>query len=112
MLARANRVVKPSDFRAIVRRGRRASTASMLIYRVERDASDPARFGFIVAKTVGNAVERNLVRRRMRAVCRSVIDSGGRGADVVIRALPASASTDWSTLERDIHEILDPVLIR
>ncbi len=112
MLARANRVVKPSDFRAIVRRGRRASSASVLVYRLERDPSDPARFGFIVAKTVGNAVERNLVRRRLRAVCRSVVDGGGRGADVVIRALPASARTDWSTLSREVHDILDPVLIR
>ncbi len=84
----------------------------MLVYRVERDAADPARFGFIVAKTVGNAVERNLVRRRLRAACRSVVDSGGRGADVVIRALPASAKTDWSALSREVHEILDPVLIR
>lgn len=112
MLARANRVVKPSDFRAIVRRGRRESTASMLVYRVERDAMDPARFGFIVAKTVGNAVERNLVRRRMRAVCRSVVDAGGHGSDVVVRALPGSAQRDWDTISTDLHGILDRVLIR
>ena len=49
MLARANRVVKPSDFRAIVRRGRRTATAGTLIYRVERDPADPARFGIQTA---------------------------------------------------------------
>ncbi len=112
MLARANRVVKPSDFRAIVRRGRRTATAGTLIYRVERDPADPARFGFIVAKTVGNAVERNLVRRRMRAVCRSIVDAGGRGSDVVVRALPGSAQRDWASLSAEMHKILDPALIR
>lgn len=112
MLARANRVVKPSDFRAIVRRGRRASGPSTLIYRIDRDPSDPARFGFIVAKTVGNAVERNLVRRRMRAVCRSIVDAGGSGADVVVRALPGAAQRDWASLSAEMHEILDPALIR
>lgn len=112
MLARANRVVKPSDFRSIVRRGRRASTPSTLIYRVERDPADPARFGFIVAKTVGNAVERNLVRRRMRAVCRSIVDAGGGGSDVVVRALPGSAQRDWASLSAEMHAILDPALIR
>lgn len=111
MLARANRVVKPSDFRAIVRRGRRTTTASTLIYRVERDHADPARFGFIVAKTVGNAVERNLVRRRMRAVCRSIVDAGGSGSDVVVRALPGSAQRDWTSLSAEMHAILDPALI-
>lgn len=105
-------MVKPSDFRAIVRRGRRTSSPSTLIYRVERDPADPARFGFIVAKTVGNAVERNLVRRRMRAVCRSIVDAGGRGSDVVVRALPGSAQRDWASLSAEMHEILDPALIR
>ena len=105
-------MVKPSDFRAIVRRGRRTATAGMLLYRVERDPADPARFGFIVAKTVGNAVERNLVRRRMRAVCRSIVDEGGRGSDVVIRALPGSAQRDWTSLSAEMHAILDPALIR
>lgn len=105
-------MVKPSDFRAIVRRGRRASGPSTLIYRIDRDPSDPARFGFIVAKTVGNAVERNLVRRRMRAVCRSIVDAGGSGADVVVRALPGAAQRDWASLSAEMHEILDPALIR
>lgn len=112
MLARANRVVKPSDFRVIVRRGRRSSTPGALVYRLEREPDDPARFGFIVAKTVGNAVERNLVRRRMRAICRSVVDAGGRGSDVVVRALPGSAQRDWASLSAEMHEILDPALIR
>jgi len=87
-------------------------TPSTLIYRVERDSADPARFGFIVAKTVGNAVERNLVRRRMRAVARSIVDAGGRGADVVVRALPGSAQRDWASLSAEMHTILDPALIR
>lgn len=104
-------MVKPSDFRAIVRRGRRTATTSTLVYRIARDPSDPARFGFIVAKTVGNAVERNLVRRRMRAVCRSIVDAGGRGSDVVVRALPGSAQRDWTALSSELHTVLDPVLI-
>ena len=105
-------MVKPSDFRAIVRRGRRASSASTLVYRIEREPDHAARFGFIVAKTVGNAVERNLVRRRMRAVCRAIVDAGGSGSDVVVRALPGSAQRDWTSLSAEMHAILDPALIR
>ena len=105
-------MVKPSDFRAIVRRGRRSSSASMLVYRVEREETAPARFGFIVAKTVGNAVERNLVRRRMRSVCRSFVDDGHSGSDVVVRALPGSAQRSGVVLASELHTLLESALTR
>jgi ribonuclease P protein component len=111
MLAKANRVVRPEDFRSIVRKGRRSSTALAVYYRVERDPADPARFGFIVSRAVGGAVERNLVRRRMRAVGRELVSSGAAGADVVVRALPGSAQHDWVSLSADMHAALDTPLI-
>ena len=58
MLARANRVVRPEDFRAIVRRGRRTASTSAVYYRLEREDASPARFGFIVSRAVGGAVDR------------------------------------------------------
>jgi ribonuclease P protein component len=64
----------------------------------------PSRFGFIVAKSVGNAVTRNLVRRRMRAAGREALLDISPGVDVVIRALPASAEVSWVTLHSEIIE--------
>jgi len=111
LLARANRVITPEDFRVVVRRGRRSSSPLAIYYRLETQAGSPARFGFIVSRSVGGAVERNLVRRRMRAVARQLVDAGARSADVVVRALPASAQSDWATLSADMHAALDPQLI-
>jgi ribonuclease P protein component len=111
MLAKVNRVVRPDDFRAIVRRGRRSASPLAVYYRLERDAADPARFGFIVSRAVGGAVERNLVRRRMRAVGRQLVVDGARGADVVVRALPGSAQHGWASLSADMHAALDATLI-
>ena len=107
MLAKANRVTRPEDFRTIVRRGRRSSTALAVYYRLERESADPARFGFIVSRSVGGAVERNLLRRRMRAVSRQLVDSGARGMDVVVRALPGSAQQGWARVSADMHDVLD-----
>lgn len=112
MLARANRVVRPEDFRAIVRRGRRSASTSAVYYRLDRADESPARFGFIVARSVGGAVDRNRVRRRMRAVGREIIDAGGRGVDVVVRALPGSAQQGWTSLSAEMHANLDAPLIR
>lgn len=63
------------------------------------------RFGFIVAKTVGNAVTRNTVRRRLKAICHEVLRTEGTsllGFDLVIRALPGAASAPFSELNAEI----------
>jgi ribonuclease P protein component len=108
VLARANRVVRPEEFRVVVRRGRRSVTPSAIYYQLDADADDPLRFGFIVARTVGSAVDRNRVRRRLRALGRQFVDAGGRRRDVVVRALPGSAQRSWDSLSADMHAALDP----
>jgi len=62
----------------------------------------PTRFGFIVAKTVGNAVTRNTVRRRLKAIAHDLLIDTPTGYDVVVRALPAAAQATWPTLLGDV----------
>jgi ribonuclease P protein component len=104
VLARANRIVRGDDYRSTVRRGRRSATAHVVVSVVRRTEADggPTRFGFIVAKTVGNAVTRNLMRRRMKAIAHDLLPSAPLGYDVVVRALPAAAQAGWPTLLGDI----------
>jgi ribonuclease P protein component len=111
LLARANRVVRPEDFRTVVRRGRRSTSELAVYYRLARTNTEPVRFGFIVSRAVGGAVERNLVRRRLRAVGRQLVDAGAQGADVVVRALPGSAQHGWASLSADMHDALDSELM-
>ena len=102
MLARVNRILLGEDYRTTVRRGRRHGGQYALIY-VRRSSTDvPVRFGFIVAKTVGNAVHRNLVRRRLKSIAAGVLGSVPAGSDVVIRALPGAAQSSWTTLSSEI----------
>ena len=104
-------MVRPEDFRTVVRRGRRTASPLAVYYRLDRGASEPARFGFIVSRAVGGAVERNLMRRRMRAVGRELVDAGAGGSDVVVRALPGSAQHGWASLSADMHDALDSELM-
>lgn len=101
-------MVLPADFRATVRRGRRATTPTAVYYRLATDPAAPVRFGVIVSKAVGNAVHRNRVRRRLRALGRARVDAGHRGEDVVIRVLPGPAQESWDSLSADMHDALDP----
>jgi ribonuclease P protein component len=109
VLARANRVVRGEDFRAVVRRGRRTATPLAVYYAVERQG-DPARFGFIVSRAVGGSVQRNLLRRRLRAIGRELVDAGAGGADIVVRALPGSAERPWDELRSDARAAMTPRL--
>lgn len=106
-------MVLPADFRAIVRRGRRVTTSSAVYYRRPTGASDPLRIGVIVSRAVGGAVERNRVRRRLKALGRGLVDAGRRGEDVVIRVLPGKTPHSWDSLSADMHDVLDsPVVTR
>ena len=104
MLARANRVVRPADFRMAVRRGRRIGTRNALIHSYNRRDDGPVRFGFIVTKAVGGAVTRNLVRRRLKAVGYELLPALGSGRDVVIRALPGSDQASWASLHAELAD--------
>ncbi len=73
----------------------------MLYFRLRPD-SDVVRFGFIVGKTVGIAIRRNLVRRRLKAVAYELLPQLPPGVDIVIRALPASAQAEWASLHEEV----------
>jgi ribonuclease P protein component len=109
VVGRAHPIVRADDYRNTVRRGRKSGTAHSVVYVRRRD-DDLVRFGFIVAKTVGNAVARNTVRRRLKHVCHDILPGVPPGTDVVVRALPGSLDVPWSTLLRDISGVVDKVV--
>ena len=85
-----------------MRRGKRVTTDHAIFYFAQRAGSEPARFGFVVAKTVGGSVTRNLMRRRLRSIGHELVTDGLTGTDVVVRPLPGSEKLSWSTLHEEI----------
>ena len=85
-----------------MRTGRRRGGATLTTHIAPSSPEAPARFGFIVSKAVGDAVTRNLVKRRLRAIAATGIAAGLAGTEVVVRALPASASASYSTLQAEL----------
>ncbi|MDX2376235.1 ribonuclease P protein component [Microbacterium sp. LRZ72] len=106
MLSRANRLTRGDDYRHVVRRGRRCA-GGVLVTHVVPHGGDDVRFGFIVAKSVGTAVTRNTVRRRLKAACRDLLPAMEKGRDVVIRALPPAATADYATLHAQVQRCLE-----
>jgi ribonuclease P protein component len=69
------RLTRRTDFRAAATALRAAVPAFVLQAR-RRAESGPVRIGFTVSRQVGNAVERNRVRRRLREIVRLAAQSG------------------------------------
>ncbi|TFD14789.1 ribonuclease P protein component [Cryobacterium sp. TMT4-10] len=107
MLAGANRITSGDDYKAVVRRGVRVVGPHLVTYLRRNPDGVPVRFGFIVAKNVGDAVRRNRVRRRLKAASFELLTAVRPGTDVVIRALPSATDAEWSTLRAELSEALE-----
>ena len=93
MLPAPSRLREPVDFRDTLRQGVRCGRSCVIVHARRVDGA-PSRAGFIVSKAVGNAVNRNRVKRRLRHLAAAALPAVPFGVDVVVRALPASTSGD------------------
>ncbi len=69
----------------------------------EDDHGSGPRVGLIVAKSVGSAVERHRVARRLRHVARPVLTDLQPCDRMVIRALPGSRAASSARLEQQLR---------
>ena len=67
---------------------------------------DKPRLGLSVTKKVGNAVERNLVRRRLKEVFRSSVQLVPDNLDFVISARPPAAEASFDELNDEFARAL------
>lgn len=79
------RLRQRADFLA-ARNGIKASASGFVLQARKRDDEGPVRVGFTVSKQVGNAVERNRVKRLVREAFRLDPTLLPRGVDLVVIA--------------------------
>lgn len=99
MLTRDQRITEPDDFRRVIRRGERSIAPHVIIYRT---SGDRPRVGIVVSRKCGNAIVRNTLRRRTRAIARGLIDTQRLSGDVVIRFRCEGTTPDFRTLETEL----------
>ena len=112
MLATRNRLRTSTDFSTTVRSGVRNGRRNVVLYTATIGADEPSRIGFIVSKGVGNAVARNLVKRRLREAGAVSLREYSTGFAIVVRALPASATASWQELLADYNAALEVTMKR
>lgn len=79
----------------------------VLLVRERCDGSDAKRLGITVTKKIGNAVIRNRMRRRFRALAREVIAPAGKaGHDHVLIGRAGGVERDFAALRRELAKAL------
>ena len=79
----------------------------VLLVRQRNDDDDLVRVGFTVTKKIGNAVVRNRMKRRFRALVRDTFPAGAiRGADHVLIGRSSGIERDYATLSAELRRAL------
>jgi ribonuclease P protein component len=110
MLSSTNRMRRSTDFSHTVRSGARSGRRNLVLYATSREAGLPSSFGFIVSKAIGNAVTRNLVKRRLREIAARILEEYPQGLSVVVRALPSAGASDFNALAKDFRKAFSTVV--
>ncbi len=86
-----------ADFEAIGRGGSARSTRLLVLRTLRTDRSE-TRVGFSTPRTLGGAVHRNRVRRRLRELVRTRLEGIDPGWDLLLIARPAAAEATHAEL--------------
>ncbi len=111
-MQRRHRLSRSRDFDAVYRHGRSVSTRYLVLYWFAREEGPEAaaRLGLAVPKSVGPAVVRNKMKRRLREVFRARASALPQYQDYVLVVRPGLAEAveargfDW--LGARVDEIL------
>ena len=93
------------EFRYTYRVGRSMNTPLFtLVYAKSR--RETVRIGFSVSKRVGNAVQRNRAKRRMRACITPMVDRLKGGCNIILIAKPEVLEAPFAELTQQMQTLL------
>ena len=97
------RLRRQSDFAAVRQEGRRQFGAAF-VFAARRRPPDPRfelpRFAVVASRRVGNAVMRNLLKRRLRAIFRAHQMLFPGDTDVIVTLQPKAGGATFAELEK------------
>jgi len=101
------RLVRRSEFLAANAGKRVPMPGFVLLIRARADEDPVMGVGFTVTKKIGNAVVRNRMKRRFRALAREILpEAGVAGADHVLIGRSGGLERDYTLLGTELRKAL------
>lgn len=105
-----NSIKKRRDFLLASKYGKKRISSNIIVLVNEHVSQIPDytnRVGFTITKKIGNAVKRNKVKRRLRAIWQNINNNNNlTNADYVLIARYQAASASYNTLYNDLNHCL------
>ncbi len=98
-------IKKHQDFSAIIQNQKYLKNQNFVLYNKESKFDYP-HFGIAVSKKLGNAVNRNLLKRRMRAILDKYKNQLRTDQDYIIIMKENSKKTSYQELEKSFEELI------
>ncbi len=99
------RLRRNSDFQWVRRNGKSYATPLMVLVFLPNEL-DYSRFGFVVSKRLGKAVQRNKIKRRMREATRVRLSRIKPGFDLIFIARPPITQVEYPGIEQALEGLL------
>jgi len=102
-------LLRHTDFQAVYKEGRKHFSGNITVFYRRRDDSQGPRVGFTVGKVLGGAVQRNRIRRRMRAAVQRHLAELSAPLDVVMHPRKAVLNMEFARLDAEVAQVLGAI---
>ena len=104
-MKKKNRVRKPREFQKLIKRGFKQANSSFVFY-YQPKTEEAARVGITLSGKIGNAVERNLIKRQTRMMCDELIDFSSCPMDIILIVRFGYKDRSYAENKKNLEKLL------
>ena len=109
MFPRSGRLLRHADFERVYKQGRRHFSNHLTVFYLRRNEKLGLRVGFTVGRALGDAVERNRIKRRLREAVRSKWPTYDFSVDVVVNPKKSLLKARFDEIQKEVAAAFEVV---
>ncbi|MCL1865502.1 MAG: ribonuclease P protein component [Spirochaetes bacterium] len=90
------------SYKFIFLNGKKIRGKGNIIFFIKNSSLNDIKIGIAIDKKLGNAVKRNWIKRRIRAVCTDLIIQMNRGFLIIIKPVPENVMMNFEDLKSEL----------
>lgn len=106
MLPKKHRLTSGEDFQQVYQKRDSFASKYLVLYLYKREDDGATRIGYSLSKKIGKAHVRNLYKRRLREITRTLLPHIPKGYDMILLARVPITELDFQLLQKNVRYIL------